>query len=130
MTSAKIRLYPLPLRILCKPLKNQVISIFLPIDRQHKVLTRISVAEWSSDLKSGDPALSTSWICSRFNSSAVLVHSQLVCFLPVGFLKLLSLFELLAGPHQPLGCHNPTCLAKKYMYVIGDDVEFLVSGGV
>ena len=27
------------------------------------------------------------------------------------------LIELLAGPHQPLGCHKPTCLTKKYMYV-------------
>ena len=36
-----------------------------------------------------------------FNSSAALVHSQLVCHLPVGILRLLSLFELLAGPHQP-----------------------------
>ena len=50
-----LHIYPLPLWIFCKPSKNQVISIFLPIDRQRKVLTRMSVTNWSSDLKSGDP---------------------------------------------------------------------------
>jgi len=53
----------------------------------------------ASDLKSGDAEFGSRsefvpgspW----FNSSAALVHSLLVCLLPVGILNLLSLFQLL-----------------------------------
>ena len=51
-----------------------------------------------------------------FNSSAALVDSELVSLLPDGILNLFSLFELLAGPHQP--CHNPSSpTTKEYLYV-------------
>ena len=76
------------------------------------------------DLKSGDPEFKSRsdrplagflqggpW----FNSSATLVQSQLVCLLVVGIFNLLSLFELRAGPHQPLGFQNLTYLTKKYI---------------
>ena len=54
------------------------------------------------DLKSGDPEFesrSDHFVRGSplFNSSAALVHSQLVCLLPVGILNLLSSFQLLVS---------------------------------
>ena len=51
---------------------------------------------WNLEILSSSSPLITSWICSGslwFNSSAVLVHSQLVCLLPVRILNLLSFLQ-------------------------------------
>ena len=57
----------------------------------------------ASDLRSGDPEFGSrsdhkldlfQVVSPWFNSSAALVHSQVVCLVPVGILNLLSLFQL------------------------------------
>ena len=57
----------------------------------------VRMPDLNLEILSSSPALTTSWICLGspwFNSSAALVHSQLVCLLPVGILNLLSSFQL------------------------------------
>ena len=53
---------------------------------------------WAPDLKLG-PTLLISWICSRWSRAQLLhplhVHSQLVCFLSIGIVNLLSLFDFM-----------------------------------
>ena len=86
--------------------------------------TKMMGAAWPSGQGVGfeicSPTLTTSWICSR-QSLVQLLYCA--CTQPTGLppaswdFYLLSLFELLAGLDQPLGCHNPTCLTEKYIYV-------------
>ena len=38
-------IYPLPSWIFCKPLKNQVGSMFSPVDQQRKVMTRMTIGD-------------------------------------------------------------------------------------
>ena len=76
------------------------------------------------DSKSVDPVFkSTGFVASRpwFNSSVALIHSQLICLLPVGILYLLSLLELflLKGSGQWNNImHFHSCLEKEERWSI------------